>query len=111
MRKKIVWCCIGVVFVVSSVWSFLIVCSPPGHRVEIVQEDVVVKSIDLDHAKNEEFVVYYGESSNTIHIEDGEIWVSQAQCPDHICMKMGKLSSENLPIVCLPNHLIIRFAE
>jgi hypothetical protein len=44
-------------------------------------------------------------------IEDGEICVSSAECPDKTCVKMGKLRSESLPIVCLPNHLIIRFAE
>ena len=111
MSKKIVICGTGTIFVVSLILSFLILRPSEKHRVEIVQEDVVIKTIDLDHAEDQEFTVHYKGSSNTIHIEDGEIWVSDAECPDHTCMKMGRLYSESLPIVCLPNRLIIRFAE
>ena len=111
MRKRIVICGIGIIFAVSLILSFLILRPSSKRRVEIVQEDVVIDTIDLDRAENQEFIIYYKGSSNTVHIEDGEIWVSDAECPDHTCMKMGKLYSESLPIVCLPNRLIIRFAE
>lgn len=111
MKKKVVICSVGIIFAVSLILSFFILRPSEKRRVEIVQEDVVINTIDLDHAQNQEFTIHYKGSSNTIHIEDGEIWVSDAECPDHTCMKMGKLYSESLPIVCLPNRLIIRFAE
>lgn len=111
MNKKIVIFVIGTIFIVSLILSLLILRPSEKHIVEIVQEDVVIDTIDLDRAEDQEFPVYYKGSSNTIHIEDGEIWVSDAECPDHTCMTMGKLYSERLPIVCLPNRLIIRFAE
>ena len=111
MKKKVVICSVGIIFAVSLILSFFILRPSEKRRVEIVQEDAVINTIDLDHAQNQEFTIHYKGSSNTIHIEDGEIWVSDAECPDHTCMKMGKLYSERLPIVCLPNRLIIRFAE
>lgn len=111
MKKKIWISGVIIVFIVSLIISIFILCPSQKRMVEIVQEDAVIKTIDLDYAQNQEFIVRYKDSSNTIRIEDGEIWVSEAECPDHTCMKMGKLYSESLPIVCLPNRLIIRFAE
>lgn len=111
MKKKIVITGVVIIFIVSLIMSYFILQPSEKRIVEIVQEDVVIETIDLDHAQNREFIIRYKDSSNTIRIEDGEIWVSEAECPDHTCMKMGKLYSENLPIVCLPNRLIIRFAE
>lgn len=33
----------------------------------------------------------------------------EADCPDHTCINSGWL--EDLPIVCLPNKLVIEFAD
>lgn len=111
VKSKFILWSILLIFAVSVLMSFFVLRPSGKHLVEIVQEDTVLYTIDLDRAENQELIVCYGESSNTIRIENGEIWVAAAECPDHTCMKMGKLHSESLPIVCLPNRLIIRFAE
>ena len=48
-----------------------------------------------------------GGFSNTITVEKGRICVSQAGCPDQICVHQGYISDSTTPIVCLPNKLII----
>ncbi len=45
--------------------------------------------------------------SNLLIVENGEAWVSEANCPDKICMGMGKISRNGEFIACLPNRLII----
>ena len=45
--------------------------------------------------------------SNILVIQDGEAWVSEANCPDKICMGMGKISRNGEFIACLPNLLLI----
>lgn len=47
------------------------------------------------------------EGSNTLVIENGEAWVSEANCPDKLCMGFGKISKNGEFIVCLPNRLIV----
>ena len=47
------------------------------------------------------------EGSNTLVIENGEAWVSEANCPDKLCMGFGKISKNGEIIVCLPNRLIV----
>ncbi len=45
--------------------------------------------------------------SNILVIQDGKAWVSKANCPDKICMGMGKISRNGEFIACLPNLLLI----
>ena len=45
--------------------------------------------------------------SNILVVENGEAWVSEASCPDKVCMGMGKISRNGEFIACLPNRLIV----
>ena len=45
--------------------------------------------------------------SNVLVVENGEAWVSEANCPDKVCMGMGKISRNGEFIACLPNRLLI----
>lgn len=108
---KILTAVIVILFLISLLYCISILRPSGSRRAEIVQDGRVLYRFDLDHADDQELTVYYGDSSNTILLQDGGICVSEAECPDQTCVKMGKLYSDSLPIVCLPNHLIIRFAE
>jgi len=48
---------------------------------------------------------------NTVHIENGEIWIHDANCPDKNCVNQGKISSDGEIIVCLPNQLLIKIEQ
>ena len=45
--------------------------------------------------------------SNILVIENGEAWLSEANCPDHLCVKMGKIRYNGQAITCLPNRLTV----
>ena len=47
------------------------------------------------------------DGSNILVVENGEAWVSEANCPDKVCMGMGKISRNGEFIACLPNRLIV----
>lgn len=108
-----VWMGIALIlFLIAAAASFAVLKPSDSHIVEVVQDGKILYAIDLDAAVNEERVVVCPNgSSNTILIEDGGIRVSEAGCPDQTCVKMGRLRSKSLPIVCLPNRLVIQFAE
>jgi hypothetical protein len=46
------------------------------------------------------------DEHNTFQIKDGKVSMIHADCPDKRCVKQG--STSKLPIVCLPNKLIIQ---
>ncbi|MEA4933891.1 MAG: NusG domain II-containing protein [Lawsonibacter sp.] len=81
--------------------------SHPVARITLDGE--VVKEIDLDQVEVPYSFTLTGASglTNTILVEHGCIRVSEASCPDQICVHQGTISDGTVPIVCLPNHLII----
>ena len=44
---------------------------------------------------------------NTVVVEGGRVRVSQADCPDQVCVNQGWISDGTVPIVCLPHKLIV----
>lgn len=40
-------------------------------------------------------------------IQDGTVRVSEADCPDQICVRKGATNQTADPIACLPNGLIV----
>ena len=58
--------------------------------------------------ENQTFVVTdENHSYNTIVIENGQVWIDQADCPDKLCVKQGKISKGGRSIICLPHKLTI----
>ena len=45
--------------------------------------------------------------TNLLVIRDGCVFMKKAECPDHSCVKQGKISKNKESIVCLPNKVIV----
>ena len=45
--------------------------------------------------------------TNILRIEDGVAYLSDATCPDKLCVHQGKISMTGQTIVCLPNKLTV----
>ncbi|MGN0424058.1 MAG: NusG domain II-containing protein [Acetatifactor sp.] len=56
-------------------------------------------------------IVSENGGKNELLISRGEISVTDATCPDQICVQQGSRSDSALPIVCLPNRLVIQLRE
>lgn len=79
----------------------------PAAMVEVTVDGTVVDTFDL--TRNTDIVINgYGGGTNHLIIEDGVVWISEASCPDHICVYQGKISMNGELIVCLPNRMIAK---
>lgn len=75
----------------------------------ITQNGSVVRTIELDGAAPEEFVISdENGGGNTIRTAGGEISVVSADCPDKDCVRRGALRRAGESAVCLPHRLVIR---
>ena len=45
--------------------------------------------------------------TTTITVEDGTVRMTEAACPDHLCVHQGKISGAGQVITCLPNRLTV----
>ena len=44
---------------------------------------------------------------NVLTIENGEAWMSEAVCPDKVCMDFGKIHYNTEMIVCRPGGIVV----
>ncbi|MCM1118130.1 MAG: NusG domain II-containing protein [bacterium] len=49
--------------------------------------------------------------SNTVEISPDGVAVTQADCPDQICVQQGRITNSLLPITCLPHRLVIELKQ
>jgi hypothetical protein len=109
---------VGVIFAVSAVLSFIFLRTsgkdPENGSVwaEIVQDNNTLYKLDLSAEEDRTFRIECKDGGwNEITIKDHRICVSDADCPDHTCVKTGYLRYDYLPIICLPHQLVIRFCD
>lgn len=107
MNTKIWAIVIGVILLVCVGLSAFLM--QPGHtadRVEIWSEGELKYTLSLK--VDQTLTIKSTNGSNTVTIRDGAVAVTEADCPDHYCMRRGFCSGGS-EIVCLPNRLVIRF--
>lgn len=76
-------------------------------RVNILVDGKSVGTYDL--SKNQRVPIEVkGQITNTLEIADGQAFMEEADCPDHLCMKQGKISYQGETIVCLPNKVVVQ---
>ena len=76
---------------------------------EVIQDGKIIRTFSL--SENTEFTITCEDGFNSIVIKDGAIMISDADCPDRICVKTGPISGGAVPIVCLPHRLEIRIVN
>lgn len=105
-KKDVVF--IGVLLMVGLLLFVVrwICVQTPGDRIEITVDGELYGTYDL--AEDQEIPIYIqGEWTDTVTIENGEAYMSDASCPDHLCMKMGHIAKDQETIVCLPYKIVV----
>ncbi|QQQ92916.1 NusG domain II-containing protein [Blautia pseudococcoides] len=69
-------------------------------RITVDGEEYGVYSLEEDQ------VIHIGDT-NVCVIKDGYVSMTEADCPDHLCMKQKRISKEGGTIVCLPNRVVL----
>ncbi len=87
-----------------SLFLLLRLTAAEGERVAIVLENTTVAEYPL--AVDGEFPLLGGK--NVLVIENGEAYMKESLCPDHLCERMGRISKVRERIVCLPHRLTVK---
>ena len=77
-----------------------------GSQVVIYVDQKEIGRYDLDTDTPKE--IQTAKGTNTLVIENGIAYVTDADCPDQVCIRMGKISKTGENIVCLPHKLVIQ---
>ena len=114
MKRSAVFIIItAVVFLAAAAACIIIFGGNESDIVKIKSGGEILYTIDLSKAEDCEFDIEYEGRVNTVEIKDHMIHVSDADCPDRICVDTGWIGGDRKsgPIVCLPNRLVIEFEK
>ena len=103
LKKKDVFLIILAVFVSFGLFLANRIFSVSGDSVNIYVDSKLYKSVKISENQTVEI-----NGTNKILIEDGKVSMIDADCPDKLCIKQGKITDNSKDIVCLPNGVVIR---
>lgn len=103
--KKGDWIIIGVILVVACIGFgiFFLTGKQEAGIVVISRNGKVIGEYPL----KEDRKVKIGDGDNIIEIQDGTVRMKSASCPDHLCVKQGKISKNGENIICLPHKVVV----
>ncbi|MBD5129417.1 MAG: NusG domain II-containing protein [Ruminococcaceae bacterium] len=107
-RKIITASVITALIAAAGIAAWLIMRNIPRENpaAEIYLNGELLKTVSL--SEECEFIVDCGNGHNTVTVRDGAVSVTEADCPDKVCVRTGAISGGAVPIVCLPHRLEIR---
>lgn len=102
---------LGAALLLAALCLFLVFrnMEKTGGKVVVRQDNEVVGEYSLSEDGEYVFKTFYG--SNTLVIKNGEAYVKDSTCRDHICEDTGAVSGVGETIICLPNTLFITVTE
>ena len=69
---------------------------------------VAVDGVETErHSLSEDGTFPLNGGTNILVIEEGTARLTEASCPDLICVRQGRISRTGQCITCLPNHLTV----
>ena len=76
------------------------------------QYDVVIEVAGEEIARlplseNATYSIDQENMHNLVIIEDGSVYMSEADCANQTCVRQGKITQVGVPIVCLPHQVIV----
>lgn len=87
-------------------WLFLSGQTLQNPTAEIYLDGALYKTLPL--SEDCKLVIETERGSNTVTVSNGTVAVTEADCPDKVCVRTGVVSGGGVPIVCLPHRLEIR---
>lgn len=108
MRTKVILFCLLAAAAASAAWLLFRGGSTGSPIARISRDGVLLEEIDLDQVEEPYTLTFEDErGTNTVLVEPGRIRISEADCPDQVCVNQGFISDGTVPIVCLPHRLLV----
>jgi len=102
--KKNDWILVAVILVLAGI-GFLILTSFGRQTAGIVKVTVDGEVFGTYSLKKEHEIEI--NDTNRLIIEDGQVDMVEADCPDQICVEHISISKNKETIVCLPNKVVV----
>lgn len=93
--------CLGIILL------FQLFFHEPGSIVVVTRDGEIYGTYRLSENQTINITDADGNVTNVLMIADGKAYMSEADCPDKLCLYQNAISAENENIVCLPNRIVV----
>ena len=103
---------VGIVLIAAAGLLLFVLTKEEGSTVAVKIDGVVTDTYPL--SENREVSIKTGENDeyiNILTIKDGKASISEADCPDKICVETRAVSFVGETIVCLPHKIVIEITN
>lgn len=90
--------------------GYQILYHTPGDKVQITIDGKLYQTLPLNQDAVVEIPTTEG-GNNILTIEDGYADMTEANCPDGLCVNQKKISHEGETIVCLPHKIVVKIID
>lgn len=99
---------LGTIFAAFILWLVpILLNSSPPDMVKVMQDGQVTGRYSL--LKEQAVSIPWGEENyNLMLISGGQVSVSDADCPDKLCVRQRAIARSGESIICLPHKLVIQ---
>lgn len=96
---------LAVLILAGGIWLYTFLSRETGAEVvvSVAGEELCRMPLSEDTEK----LIGEGETTNLLVISDGKAAITEATCPDHVCVNTGEISFNGQTIVCLPHKLVV----
>ncbi len=105
LKNDIVLIC-ALLLLALAAWGALRLTKKPGGEAVVNVDGQTVAVLPL----SEDTVLTVGADrgfTNIVEVSGGRVRVTEADCPDRLCVRQGWVSREGESVVCLPHKLIV----
>lgn len=76
--------------------------------VKVYREDTLIKKYSLND--DGQYEIKTENDLNQIIIKKGSVSMTDANCPDKLCVKQGTISKSGESIICLPHKIVVKIS-
>ncbi len=115
-RELILSAVICTAVIVSYLISHLLFSAPAAYVevsvIDAASQKTILERYELTDTVDHVIITapqHVGEPDGINHlmIQNGKVWISEANCPNHDCVKKGTISQNGEMLVCIPHRLTV----
>lgn len=103
MKKKEIIFVIIILAIAAAIWGYQYFTRPESYK----SVTITVRGKEYGTYSLDEDQVIKINNTNVAEIKNGQIAMTEAKCPDQLCIHQGPFGKRGGLIVCLPNEVII----
>jgi len=100
---------IGILVIVLGAYGFVFYkgLSTDDKILTITQDQEILYEFKINESYNKIIKIEKDNTYNHVHIEQGQVWIEEANCLNQVCVNHKSIDTIGETIVCIPHKLIL----